>query len=211
MSIAPSSLSPEPEYAWEVATLYPAQGDWSEADYLDLTDDTKRRIELADRRLEFLPMPTEIHQLLSAFLYHALYSFVMKQGLGTVHFSGLRVRLRPGNIREPDVVFLHKDHYHKRHNRVWDGADLAMEVVTDDPKDRDRDYQTKLADYAAGKIPEYWIIDPERLAVLVYRLAQDEYALHGAFSPGQQAASPLLDGFSVDVTALFEAIKDIPQ
>src|SRR5881275_2730812 len=47
------------------------------------------------------------------------------------------------------------NHFHARHNRVWDGADLVMEVVSDDPKDRARDYQQKLADYAEAKISEY--------------------------------------------------------
>jgi hypothetical protein len=44
----------------------------------------------------------------------------------------------------PDVIFLHKDHYYARHNRVWDGADLVMEVVSDDPKGHRRDYKDKL-------------------------------------------------------------------
>ena len=53
MSIAPSSSPQELEYAWEVATLYSPQGDWSEEEYLSLTDSTNRLIELADGRLEF--------------------------------------------------------------------------------------------------------------------------------------------------------------
>ena len=57
-------LPQEPEYAWELATLYPAQGDWSEVEYLELTDHSNRRIEFTDGRLEFLPMPTEIHEAL---------------------------------------------------------------------------------------------------------------------------------------------------
>ena len=34
-------------------------------------------------------------------------------------------------LRLPDIIFLHKDHFHARHNRVWDGADLVMEVVSE--------------------------------------------------------------------------------
>ena len=68
MSSAPQSLPHEPDYAWEVATLYPEQGEWSEEGYLDLTDGTNRRIEFTDGRLEFLPMPTEVHQELLEFL-----------------------------------------------------------------------------------------------------------------------------------------------
>jgi Uma2 family endonuclease len=211
MSIAPSPLTGEPEYAWEIATLHPEQGEWSEEHYLELTDGTNRLIEFTDGRLEFLPMPTEIHQALAGFLYHALLNFVSRHKLGKVPFPPLRVRVRPNKIRQPDVLFLHKDNFRKRHNRVWDGADIVMEVVSPDPKDRVRDYEEKLADYAAGGIPEYWIADPDRELVTIYRLQEGKSALHGEFAPGQQATSALLDGFAVDVTALFAAADDVVE
>ncbi|MEX2316401.1 MAG: Uma2 family endonuclease [Pirellulales bacterium] len=210
MSTLPRIFS-EADYAWEVATLFPEQGFWSEEAYLDLTDGTSRRIEFNDGRLEFLPMPTEIHQELIAFLYHALYLYVERLGLGKVHFSALRVRIRPGKIREPDVLFLHKDHFHARHNRVWDAADLVMEVVSDDPKDHARDYQEKLVDFAEAKTAEYWIVDPERQLVIVHRLDGNRYAVHNQFLRGQQATSVLLDGFAIDVDALFAVADNIPE
>jgi Uma2 family endonuclease len=211
MATIPSSTPHEPEYAWELATLYPAQGDWSEADYLDLTDGTNRGIEFTDGRVEFLPMTSESHQELAAYLYRCLYQFVTERDCGKVHFSGLRVRIRPNKIRQPDVVFLHKDNYRVRHNRVWDGADLAMEVVSDAPQDRQRDYETKLADYAEAGIAEYWIVDFSQRRVIVYRLDGGAYVRHGEFPPGEQATSVLLPGFSVNVAALFAAAEEVPE
>src|SRR5438128_754033 len=192
MSTLPSSQASEADYVWEIATLFPEQGEWSEAEYLNLTDGTNRRIEYTDGRLEFLPMPTELHQELVEFLFLVLRAFVNKGRLGKVHNSGLRVRIRPGKYRFPDVLFLHKDHFHARHNRVWDGADLVMEVVSGDPKDRQRDYEQKLLDYAEAKIAEYWIVDFEQQIVLVHRLEGDRYTLHGEFTRSQQATSLLL-------------------
>jgi Uma2 family endonuclease len=98
--------------------------------------------------LEFSATPAEIHEALLQFLFFALHRFVDDRKLGKVYWNGIRVRVRPRKIRLPDVLFLHKDHYAVRHNRVWDGADLVMEVVSDDPKDRQRDYEQKLLDYA---------------------------------------------------------------
>ena len=46
----------EPELTWEIARLFPAQGDWSEEDYFEL--DNNHRVEYSDGFLEFLPMPT---------------------------------------------------------------------------------------------------------------------------------------------------------
>jgi Uma2 family endonuclease len=211
MSLPPQTPPHEGEYAWEVATLYPEQGEWSEAEYLDLTDHANRRIEFTDGRLVFLAMPTEAHEAFVRFLFLALYGFVTKRKLGEVYSNGIRLRIRPSKIRLPDVIFLHKDHFHARHNRVWDGADLVMEVVSDDVKDRARDYKDKLADYAEAKTAEYWIIDPETQRVLVHRLERDKYAIHGEFMRGQQATSALLEGFLIDVAALFAAGEGIPD
>ena len=136
MSSIPPSQSVDADYAWEVATLFPEQGEWSEEAYLDLTDGTNRRIEFADGRLEFLPMPTEVHEAIVQFLLLALLSFVNQKKLGKVYSNGIRLRIRPRKVRLPDIIFLHKDHFHARHNRVWDGADLVMEVVSDDPHGR---------------------------------------------------------------------------
>jgi Uma2 family endonuclease len=94
------------------------QGEWSEQEYLRLTDGTNRRIEYIDGRLEFLPWSTEIHESLTQFLFLALHEYVEKYSLGKVHFTGIRLRIRPRKIRLPDVIFLHKDHYHARHNRA---------------------------------------------------------------------------------------------
>jgi len=211
VSTLPTSQHHDSDYVWEVATLFPQQGDWSEEGYLEITDHSNRRIEFTDGQLEFLPMPTEIHQELVAFLYRALYAFAERLKLGKVHFSGLRLRVRPGKIREPDIIFLHKDHFHARHNRVWDGADLVMEVVSEDPKDRERDYEKKLLDYAEAKVAEYWIVDFELKVVIVHRLDGDRYSVLGEFKPGQAAASALLQGFSVNVAELFAAASDVTE
>jgi Uma2 family endonuclease len=211
MSTIPKTSSQEPEYAWELATLYPAQGAWREAEYLDLTDGTNRRIEFADGRLEFLAMPTELHEALVQYLFLALHAFVAKAKLGKVYNTGIRIRVRPDQVRLPDVLFLHKDHYSLRHNRVWDGADLVMEIVSGDPKDRQRDYETKLVDYAEAGIAEYWIVDYEERKVQVHRLDSKRYALHGEFTSDQQATSALLEGFVINVGELFAAADEVPE
>ena len=211
MSSARISSTSESDYAWEVATLFPEQGSWTEDAYLDLTDGTNKLIEFSDGSLEFLPMPTELHQALVGFLYHALLNFVSSRDLGIVPFPPLRVRVRPRKIREPDVLFLRKQNFHLRTNRFWNGADLVMEVVSPDAKDRQRDYEQKLAEYAEAGIAEYWIIDADRRTVTVHRLEDRKYVVHGQFTAAAQATSVLLSGFSIDVTALFAVTDSLPK
>lgn len=206
-----SPLSVDAEFAWEVATLFPPQGEWSADAYLDLSDRTNRRIEYADGRVEFLPMPTELHEALVQFLFFALYQFVNRHQLGKVYSSGIRVRVREQKFCLPDVMFLRKENYHLRHNRVWDGADLVMEVVSDAPSDRQRDYEHKLRDYAEAGIAEYWIVDSVRRTVIVHQLTDGKYAVSGQYSPGELALSATLTGFDIDVTALFAVADEIPE
>jgi Uma2 family endonuclease len=201
----PDGLSP----VWDIATLYPSQGDWSEEAYLELTDSTNRLIEFTDGRVEFLEMPTEAHHLIMAFLFEALRNFVRERDAGLVLFMGLRVRVRPSMVREPDVVFIAKENYDRRSNRYWSGADLVMEVVSPDDKSRDRDHRQKVEDYAEGKIPEYWIVDPQQqtIEVLKYSDADGSYERQGVYRRGNSAASVRLPGFALDVSSVFDAVN----
>jgi Uma2 family endonuclease len=209
MSSFPVTTPDGIEPVWDIATLYPPQGAWSEEEYLRLTDSTNRLIEFTDGRLEFLEMPTEAHQLIMAFLFEALRSFVRDNELGLVLFMGLRVRIRPDMVREPDVVFIAKENYDRRGNRYWSGADLVMEVVSPDDKSSARDHRQKVSDYAEAKIPEYWIVDPQQqtVEVLAYSDATGTYSHHGLFRPGDSAASKRLGGFTLDVKSIFDAAK----
>src|SRR5687768_14587285 len=82
------------EPTWEVAKLFPPQGHWSENEYLALTDNTNKLVELIDGRVEVLLMPKSTHQRIAQFLEHLLFAFVSAQGLGEVLPAPLRVRLR---------------------------------------------------------------------------------------------------------------------
>src|SRR5712691_11899026 len=155
----------EGEPAWEVAYLFPAQGTWTESEYLDLPGN--RLVELSNGFLEVLPMPTMSHQMIVAFLLRALLAFVEPRTLGTVLVAALRVRLWQRKFREPDVVFMLAEHADRMGEKYWEGADLVMEVVSEDEKSRERDLKIKPAEYARARIPEYWIIDPQQARITV--------------------------------------------
>jgi Uma2 family endonuclease len=200
----PTPTCPEP--AWEVALLFPSQGDWSEGDYLAL--DTNRLVELVDGKLEVLPMPSIMHQLIVEYLHDALKTFVRKQRLGQAFFAPLPVRIRKDTLREPDVIFVSRERLGRPEDKRLDGADLVMEVVSPDEGSHVRDYEKKRADYSARRMPEYWIVDPQTERITVLVLEGKQYRLHGEFAPGQQATSVLLSGFTVDVAATFAAGKN---
>lgn len=185
-----------------VVDLDVLQGMWTEAQYLRLTEHTRRLIEFTDGRLEVLPMPTDRHQVVLGFLLFALDPFIRQRG-GTVLFSGLRLRIRKNKFREPDLLLLRDAKDARRRNDYWRGADWVAEVVSPDRPARDT--VTKREDYAEARISEYWIVNPVDETVTVLVLEGDAYTEHGVFRRGERASSLRLEGFSVSVAEVFDA------
>ena len=177
-------------------------GFWTQGQYLKLTNWSNRLLEFTDGRIEVLPTPTQQHQAISRFLFLALYPFVRDIG-GKVFYAPLRLRIREGKFREPDLLLVTDADDPRCRNDYWLGADLVMEVVS--PDNPDRDLIDKREDYAEAGIPEYWIGNPIAGALTVLVLLDGEYGEHGVFRPGEQADSPSLPGFSVDVREMFDA------
>ena len=185
-----------------VAELSSLQGCWTEALYLKLTDRCNRLIEFTDGHLDVLPMPTTQHQAVLKFLFLAFHAFVGARG-GAVFFAPLRLRIRPGKFREPDLLVLLKADDPRPQDDFWLGADLVVEVVS--PGDARRDIVDKRIDYAEAAIPEYWIVDPHNETVTVLTLAGREYAEHGVFHLDDNASCACLPDFSVAVRDIFAA------
>jgi Uma2 family endonuclease len=148
MSVAPPIRNDD---KMAILDLLPEQGHWSESQYLWLTDYTGRLVEYTDGYIEQLPMPTDFHQSITQFLFCALVTFITPIG-GKVHFAPVRLQIRKGKYREPDILLAKSAKDPRRQNRFWRGADVTMEVVSKDKPERD--LIDKRFDYAEGNIPE---------------------------------------------------------
>jgi Uma2 family endonuclease len=63
----------------------------------------------------------------------------------------------------------------------------------------------KRGDYAEGRVPEYWIVNPQTETTAVLHLSGDAYDEAGNYRRGGNAASVLLAGFSIAASAVFDA------
>jgi Uma2 family endonuclease len=138
--------------AAEVAELYPPQGQWTEVDYFALPD-TNRHLELSEGALFMPPHSTRRHQAAVEEIYVRLRTFVHERDIGEVHLAPLPVRLWPGKIREPDVLFMAHEHHERISEQVFGPPDLVMEVTS--PSTRHTDRMEKSVEYAHAGIPEY--------------------------------------------------------
>ncbi len=109
------------------------------------------------------------------------------------------------------------DRVHRRLHRGLADADATppddpapVDLHVPHPADKpERELVEKRREYAEARIPEYWIVNPftETITVLVLddNPSAAVYAEYGDFGRGERAASRLLDGFGIDVDAVFDA------
>jgi Uma2 family endonuclease len=197
---ATTDLESNGEWKDVLDEILPPQGEWSEEEYLTLTDHRVRLIEYTDGFVEVLPMPTAAHQMILGYLYLQFTQFFGARG-GNVIFAPLRLQIRPRKYREPDLLLLLAATDPRAQNRFWLGADLVLEVVSKEKPERD--LVDKRSDYAEAKVHEYWTVNPQTETITVLELRGGAYAEAGVYSRGQSARSVLAPDFSVDVTAIF--------
>jgi Uma2 family endonuclease len=177
------------------------QGLWTKEQSLCLSDQTNRLVEYIDGRIEVLPKPTTQHQVLLLWLLDAVRAASGVHAL--ILPAPLRLRLPSGRYREPDILLVRDASDPRVQDDAWHGADLVVEIVS--PRGPERDLVAKRADYAAARIPEYWIVDPRDETVIVLTLVDTTYREGGVYRRDQLAASVMLAGVTVDVTALYDA------
>ena len=194
---------PTVERLWETSLVVPDPQTWSEDEYLAFDENVL--VEFSYGTVEFLPYATTSHQWILCRLASSLDKFADSNRLGFVIQCPFKVQITPGKYREPDLVFMLREHADRMGEQFWDGADLVMEVVS--PDGRKRDLEVKRREYAQAGISEYWIVDPQASSITVLKLDNANYVEHGVFGLGQTAASVLLAGFTADVSAVFDAAK----
>lgn len=106
-----------------------------------------------------MPSPANTkHQRITQFVFRVMSEFAERRGLGEVFTAPYQMKLAHSG-REPDVLFLAKDHLSRLTETYLNGpADLVVEVIS--PGSVGRDRGDKFYEYQAAGIPEYWLIDP---------------------------------------------------
>jgi Uma2 family endonuclease len=203
---ATSAHRAEPhEPAWEIARLFPAQGAWTEEAYLSFTESMNQFCELVDGRVEVPDTPSKTHQQIVHALLALFLAYLRPQRRGEAIAAPYRVRLRSGGFREPDITVYrtdHPDHLNRFGERFGDVPDLVVEVVSDDPASRIRDYEDKRREYAAAGIAEYWIIDPATNRVLVLTLDSGDYVTAADQHLNEAVTSRLFPDFTATIADL---------
>jgi len=170
-------------------------------DYAALPDDG-RRYEIHDGELSVTPAPGRTHQHVVLRLGAALDAHVTARGLGEVYIAPFDVILADTTIVQPDVIFVANDRLAIFSERGAESAPtLAIEVLS--PSSRHIDRSRKLQLYTRHAVPHYWIVDPERRVIEVYRLAAGVYDVPDTFGDDSLTDMPPFEGLRLDPASLW--------
>jgi Uma2 family endonuclease len=167
-------------------------------EYLTYDDGTDTRYELVDGVLVEMGAESTINTLIAVFLITAF----VQMGVPTYRM-GIKQKIQVDSsdvsARDPDLIV----HTEESLQAILGRSEACLKLHEPNPivvvevvspgepgtKNYDRDYVQKLAEYAARKIGEYWLIDPVREVVLVLTLKGKGYQRQ-QFKGNQLIVSP---------------------
>jgi Uma2 family endonuclease len=164
------------------------------------------RYQVIEGELVLMTSPARRHQWIVPLIWQALHQYAKTAG-GAAYIAPFDVVLRaerPAVVLQPDVLFVLADRLQVISDANVQGApDLAVEVLS--PSNARLDTIRKLGLYAKYGIEEVWFVPQEFDRVETLRLQPNgHYAKPQLFVPGEDVTTPLLPGFAMPVSDLFE-------
>jgi Uma2 family endonuclease len=131
------------------------------------------RLELANGEVAVSPSPNAAHSFAVIALASLLKVHTTQNDLGQV-LGDVDTLFGDYEVRRPDILFFRKERLSLIRETAIEGPpDLAVEVLSPSSVKIDRKDKFKL--YAAGKVTNYWIVDPKGKTIEAYRLSRGKY------------------------------------
>ncbi|MUL36923.1 Uma2 family endonuclease [Gloeocapsopsis dulcis] len=177
---------------------------WTTAD-LKLFPDDGNRYEIIDGELFVTKAPHWKHQNVADNVCTELKLWSRQTGLGDAATTPGVIFTDADNVI-PDVVWVSN----QRLAELLDDAghlvgapELVVEVLSSGELQEKRDRQLKLKLYSIQGVQEYWIIDPQKQQVEIYRRDNAVLKLAATLYKEDDLNSPLLPGFICSVAQIF--------
>lgn len=175
-------------------------------EYLQIPDDGYN-YELVDGVVQMSPSPEPVHQSVTLEVARQLANYLKDQPIGRA-WAELDVHLGKGLdggdiVYRPEVLFVRKERLAGSSRKLAVVPDLVVEVISHGS--RRMDTQTKRKDYERFGVGEYWIMDPEREAMLFLRLVDGKFV--EVLPDGDQFNSKAVSGFALDLALVREQFK----
>ncbi len=175
----------------------------TESDYYAIPDDIKA--ELIEGQIYYMASPRTVHQILLLELASRINNYIKKNGGSCKVIIDIDTKLNTAKdtIVRPDISVICEPE--KITEKRCEGSpDWIIEITS--PSDPKHDYLTKLSLYQHVGVREYWIVDPDKRSVIVYRLTDDKFDTT-CYTFCDTIPVGIYDDFIIDFNAINEAIE----
>jgi len=168
-------------------------GPISYADFIDWLDD-ETHAEWVNGEVVLMTPISFGHNAAFRLLHQILAAYAGKMQCGEVMSEPFQMKTGPELPgRSPDIFFVANENLSRFEDNCLHGpADLVVEIISPDSVKRDR--IEKFAEYQAGGVREYWIIDPTKQKSQFFVLAGEGLYTPVKLDPDGIYHSTVLDG-----------------
>lgn len=174
-------------------------------EYLTYNDGTENRYELFDGELVLMNPPTVGHTLIIKFLEKKFDAEIERLALAWIALrdTGIRTGAKVSRVPDLSVFTTEQASLLINESAVFQTPPLlAVEVVS--PESIKRDYRFKRSEYAALRIPEYWIVDPLEDKITVLLLVEGFYDAN-EFTGSEQIVSQTFPELALTTEQVLQA------
>lgn len=160
------------------------------------------RLELVDGEIAVSPSPRPPHSRPYLMLTRVLLNHIVENDLGEL-LGDVDTIFGEYDVRRPDMIFYKKSRAHliPQDDALKAPPDLCVEIIS--PSSVKIDRKDKFKQYAAGKVPFYWILDPKRKTLEGYKLTAGRYRLVASAARDESVALPPFPKLQIPLAELW--------
>ena len=166
-------------------------------DLVRLPDDDLRH-EIIDGEHYVTASPATRHQRISLNLVYLLQSYLELHPIGELFGAPYDIVLSRFDVVVPDLVYISNARKAFITEKNLQGPpDLAVEILS--PSTRTRDERLKRDLYDRVGVDEYWLVNPDRDTVQVYRRSGGQLEPSALLTRSETLTSPLFPGLTLSL------------
>ena len=167
-------------------------------------DDDGNRYELIGGELFVSRAPGIPHQRVLLNLQISLSDYLKAHPIGIL-VPGAGAIFSDYDAVIPDLAYVRNERWDEvvTGEKFTGAVDLLVEILSPGTANRQRDLNAKRGLYAKYGVEEYWVVDSENRAVVIFRLQESKLEKIATLSADEILTSPLLPGFRLKVSSVF--------
>ena len=178
----------------------------SYAEFMEIYEKSELRMEYINGEIVLLASPDTIHQDISGNMYVRLRTY-LNGGKCKVFYAPFDVHFHKKDFQTPDVmqpdliIACDLETAVNEKGRYMGTPTLCVEILS--KSTRSKDMVDKLNTFMLSGVREFWIVDPYKLAVLVYGFQDFAVDEHTAYKSGDTVRSYFFAGLEISVAEIF--------